>query len=63
VITYLPAYAPKLNPEEQRNAWAKGAVANALPGSVDDLAAHARHSFQLLSSCRTPMLSDIGDGH
>jgi len=47
-VAYLPAYAPELNPEEQCNAWVKGAMANALPRSVDDLAAHARRSFRRL---------------
>jgi transposase len=47
-VAYLPAYAPELNPEEQCNAWVKGAMANALPDSVDDLAAHARRSFRRL---------------
>ena len=47
-VAYLPAYAPELNPEEQCNAWVKRAMTNALPGSVDDLAAHARRSFRQL---------------
>jgi transposase len=45
---YLPAYAPELNPEEQCNAWVKRALANALPTSVDDLAALARRGFRRL---------------
>src|ERR671920_876139 len=36
-VAYLPAYVPELNPEEQCNALVKRAMANALPGSVDDL--------------------------
>ena len=47
-VAYLPAYAPELNPEEQCNAWVKGAMANALPASVDELAAYARRSFRQL---------------
>ncbi len=42
---YLPAYAPELNPEEQCNACVKRAMANALPGSVDDLHRLARREF------------------
>ena len=38
-------YAPELNPEEQCNALVKRAMANALPGSVDDLHRLARREF------------------
>jgi len=48
VVAYLPAYAPELNPEEQCKAWVKRALANALPTSVDELAALARCSFRQL---------------
>jgi transposase len=44
-VAYLPAYAPELNPEEQCNALVKRAMANALPGSVDDLHRFARREF------------------
>jgi transposase len=44
-VAYLPAYAPELNPEEQCNALVKRAMANALPGSVDDLHRLARREF------------------
>ncbi len=44
-VAYLPAYAPELNPEEQCNALVKGAMANALPGSVADLQRLARREF------------------
>ncbi len=44
-VAYLPAYAPELNPEEQCNALVKRAMANALPGSVDDLYRLARREF------------------
>ena len=47
-ISYLPAYAPELNPEDQANAWVKREKANALPHSVADLAALARASFRRL---------------
>ena len=47
-VSYLPAYAPELNPEEQANAWVKRAMANALPGSVTALEALARTSFRRL---------------
>ena len=47
-VAYLPAYAPELNPEEQCNALVKRAMANALPGSVDDLHRLARREFGLL---------------
>lgn len=47
-VAYLPAYAPERNPEEQCNAWVKGRMANALPGSVDELAALARRGFRCL---------------
>jgi transposase len=40
-----PAYAPELNPEEQCNALVKRAMANALPGSVDDLHRLAHREF------------------
>jgi len=39
------AYAPELNPQEQCNALVKRAMANALPGSVDDLHRLARREF------------------
>src|SRR5215211_8130365 len=42
---YAVAYAPELNPEEQCNALVKRAMANALPGSVDDLHRLARREF------------------
>jgi transposase len=45
---YLPAYAPELNPEEQCNALVKRVMANALPGSVDDLHRLARREFSRL---------------
>jgi transposase len=44
-VAYLPAYTPELNPEEQCNALVKRAMANALPGSVDDLHRLARREF------------------
>jgi transposase len=47
-VAYLPAYAPELNPEEQGNAWVKRTLANALPESVDELAALARRGFRRL---------------
>jgi transposase len=47
-VAYLPAYAPELNPEEQCNAWVKRTLENALPNSVDDLAALARRGFRRL---------------
>jgi transposase len=47
-VAYLPAYAPELNPEEQCNALVKRAMANALPGSVDDLHRLARREFDRL---------------
>ena len=49
-VAYLPAYAPELNPEEQCNALVKCAMANALPGSVDDLHRLARREFRRLQS-------------
>ncbi len=36
-VVYLPAYAPELNPEEQRNAFVNRAMENARPGSAADL--------------------------
>ena len=45
-MAYLPAYAPELNPEEPCNACAKRAMANALPGSADDLHRLARREFR-----------------
>jgi transposase len=47
-VAYLPSYAPDLNPEEQCNAWVKRRMANALPGTVDELAALARRAFRRL---------------
>ena len=47
-VAYLPAYAPELNPEEQRNACVKRAMANALPTSVADLHRLARREFRRL---------------
>ena len=44
-VAYLPAYAPELNPEEPCKALVKGAMANALPGSVADLHRLARPEF------------------
>ena len=44
-MAYLPAYAPELNPEEQCNALVKRGMANALPGSVDDLHRLVRREF------------------
>ena len=49
-MAYLPAYAPEFNPEEQCNALVKRAMANALPGSVDDLHRLARREFGRLSA-------------
>ena len=45
---YAVAYAPELNPEEHCNALVKHAMANALPGSVDDLHRLARREFSRL---------------
>ncbi len=47
-VAYLPAYAPELNPEEQCNAVVKRAMANALPGSVEDLHHLTRREFSRL---------------
>lgn len=46
--TWLPAYAPDLNPEEQCNHWVKRESENALPASVDELHALARRGFRRL---------------
>jgi transposase len=48
VTAHLPAYAPELNPEEQCNAWVKASMQNALPDSVEELAALARRGFRRL---------------
>ena len=45
---HLPAHAPELNPEEQANAVLKRRLANALPGSVDELLAHVRRGIRYL---------------
>ena len=47
-VSYLPAYAPELNPEEQCNGLVKRAMANALPGSVADLHRLVRREFSRL---------------
>ena len=47
-VSYLPAYAPELNPEEQANAVLKRRLANALPGSVSELLAHVRRGIRYL---------------
>lgn len=47
-VAFLPAYAPELNPEEQANAVLKRRVANALPGSVDELLGHVRRGIRYL---------------
>lgn len=47
-MVYLPAYAPELNLEEQRDALVKRAMANALPGSVADLQRRVRREFSRL---------------
>lgn len=47
-VAYLSAYAPGLNPEEQRNAFVKRAMENALPDSVADLHRVARREFARL---------------
>ena len=54
-VAYLPAYVPELNPEGQCNALVKRAMANALPGSVDDLHRLARREFSRLK-CRPEMI-------
>jgi transposase len=57
-VAYLPAYAPELNPEEQCNALVKRAMANARPGSVDDLHRLARREFSRLK-CRPEMITSF----
>jgi transposase len=47
-VSYLPAYAPELNPEEPCNACVKRAMADALPDSVADLHRLARREFRRL---------------
>jgi hypothetical protein len=49
VAPRMLTYAPELNPEEQCNALVKRAMANALPGSVDDLHRLARREFGRLN--------------
>lgn len=46
--TWLPAYAPELNPEEQCNHWVKRENENALPASIGELHALARRGFRRL---------------
>ena len=47
---WLPGYAPELNPEEQRNRWAKRRLENATPMSDEALRAGARCAFRQNSS-------------
>lgn len=47
-VEWLPGYAPELNPEEQCNGAVKAAMLNALPDSVEELRALARHEFARL---------------
>ena len=47
-LTWLPSYAPELNPEEQCNAWVKHDMLHALPDSVDDLLRIVRGRFRRL---------------
>ena len=47
-VTWLPGYAPELNPEEQCNGVVKGESPNAQPDSVGALRRLARRGFQRL---------------
>lgn len=46
--TWLPPYAPDLNPEEPCNGVVKTAMRNTRPESVGALRAHARREFRRL---------------
>lgn len=46
--TWLPPYAPDVNPEEPCNGVVKAAMHNAAPESVETLRAHARREFRRL---------------
>lgn len=47
-LTWLPGYAPELNPEEQCNQWVKQDMLHALPSSIDDLRGLVRGRFERL---------------
>lgn len=44
-LTWLPGYAPELNPEEQCNQWVKQDMLHALPRSIEELHALVRGRF------------------
>lgn len=47
-LTWLPAYAPELNPEEQCNQWVKQHMLHAIPSSIEDLHRLVRGRFERL---------------
>lgn len=47
-LTWLPGYAPELNPEEQCNQWVKQDMLHALPDSVEALHHVVRGRFRRL---------------
>lgn len=47
-LTWLPGYAPELNPEEQCNQWVKCDMLHAVPDSIDDLRRLVRGRFERL---------------
>ncbi len=44
-LTWLPGYAPELNPEEQGTQWVTQAMLHALPGSIEELHPLVRGRF------------------
>jgi len=47
-LTWLPSYAPELNPEEPCTQWVKHDMLHALPGSVEELRRTVRGRFRRL---------------
>lgn len=47
-LSWLPSYAPELNPEEQCNNWVQRDMLHALPASIDDLLGTVRGRFRRL---------------
>lgn len=47
-LSWLPSYAPELNPEEQCNNWVTQDMLHALPDSIDDLLGTVRGRFRRL---------------
>jgi hypothetical protein len=47
-LTWLPGYAPELNPEEQCNHWVKHDMLHALPASIEELRRLVQGRFQRL---------------